>query len=222
MKRILNWTLIFVWVVACCALAQEAGNVTIQTAPGAGHVNAFAFGAMGAPGPAVKGAPYSATITNESVQTLADGTHITQSSSGSTARDAQGRTRQDAPLPAIGNLSAADAPHLVFVRDPVAGTSYTLNLTDKTAWKNPLLAGEPGGVNVMTSTVSANAVYVHTGEAGPGELPPPPPSPMPGQVFLQKRIIADDSADVTTENLRARSAMIGPSLLQPRCGLRPN
>ena len=42
-------------------------------------------------------------------------------------------------LPAIGNLSAADAPHLVFLQDPVAGTSYTLNLTDKTAWKDPVL-----------------------------------------------------------------------------------
>ena len=111
----------------------------IQTAPV--HAGAFAFGAFGGgPGAAVKGAPYSATITNESVQTLADGTHITQSSSGSTARDSQGRTRQDAPLPAIGNLSATDAPHLVFVQDPVAGTSYTLNLTDKTAWKNPCRA----------------------------------------------------------------------------------
>ena len=106
-----------------------------------------AFGAIGAPGAPVKGAPYTATITNESVQTLADGTHITQSSTGTTARDSQGRTRQDAPLPALGNLSAADAPHLVFLQDPVAGASYTLNLTDKTAWKGPVPpagAGAPG------------------------------------------------------------------------------
>src|SRR5271165_1801892 len=166
MKR----TLILILAASCCAIAQDGGNVTFQTA---GPASAIAFGAIGGPGAAVKGAPYSAAITNESVQTLADGTHITQSSSGSTARDSQGRTRQDAPLPAIGNLSAADAPHLVFLQDPVAGTSYTLNLTDKTAWKNPMI---PGGINVSSTAVTASTFFVHTGDAAPGELPPSSPS----------------------------------------------
>jgi hypothetical protein len=89
MKRIF----ILLLAASCCALAQEAGNVTYQTAGPGGSI---AFGAINnASGAPVKGAPYSATITNESVQTLADGTHITQSSNGSTARDSQGRTRQD-------------------------------------------------------------------------------------------------------------------------------
>ena len=61
---------------------------------------------------------------------------------GNIARDSQGRTRQDASLPAIGNLSAADAPHLVFIQDPVAQTAYTLNLTDKTAQKMPVASRE--------------------------------------------------------------------------------
>ena len=190
MKR----TLILVLAASCCALAQDAGNITFQAPV---HAGAIAFGAVGGPGSAVKGAPYSATITNESVQTLADGTHITQSSSGTTARDSQGRTRQDAPLPAIGNLSAADAPHLVFLQDPVAGTSYTLNLTDKTAWKNPmLLGGAPGGVNLSGTAVSTNAVFVHAGPDGAPDLPPPP-----AQVFLQKRIAPEDPSEVSTENL---------------------
>src|SRR5215469_12907925 len=120
MKR----TLIFLLVASSFALAQQTGTISVQVAPV--HVNAFAFGAFGGPGAVVKGAPYTATITNESVQTLADGTHITQSSNGSVARDSQGRTRQDAPLPNIGNLSASDAPHLVILQDPVAGVSYTL------------------------------------------------------------------------------------------------
>jgi hypothetical protein len=47
----------------------------------------------------VQGAPYSAAIVNESVQTLADGNRIVQSTTGATARDSQGRTRQDMPLP---------------------------------------------------------------------------------------------------------------------------
>jgi hypothetical protein len=166
----------------------------------------MAFGAMGAPAAPIKGAPFSATITNESVQTLSDGTHITQSSSGSTARDSQGRTRQDTPLPTIGNLSASDAPHIVIIHDPVAGTSYTLNLTDKTAWKNPMPpmapmppGGTASGVAVSSTTVSTNTVYVRTGDGPP--LPPDAPLPPPGaQVFFQKRL-AEDAGDVTTEDL---------------------
>jgi hypothetical protein len=194
MKRIL----ILVLASSCCALAQEAGNIVIQAAPV--HAGAFAFGAFGGgPGPAVKGAPYSATITNESVQTLADGTHITQGSSGSTARDSQGRTRQDAPLPSIGNLSAADAPHLVFLQDPVAGASYTLNLTDKTAWKNPMPpGGMPPGFNASGTavTTTTNTFFVHAGDGPPGELPPPPPP----QMFVQKRL-AEEAGEISTENL---------------------
>jgi hypothetical protein len=186
MKRIL----ILILAASCCAVAQEAGNVIIQ---GPVHASAMAFGAIGGAGAVVKGAPYSATITNESVQTLADGTHITQTSSGATARDSQGRTRQDAPLPAIGNLSASGAPHLVFVQDPVAGTSYTLNLTDKTAWKNPM---PPGGINVAGSavTTTANTFYVHTGPGAAPDMPPPP-------MVMQKRVMIDDAADASTENL---------------------
>jgi hypothetical protein len=81
----------------------------------------------------VLGSPYSATVVNESVQTLADGNRIVQKTTGSTARDSEGRTRNDAALPMIGNMSPAGAPHLVFINDPVAQASYTLNLDEKTA-----------------------------------------------------------------------------------------
>jgi hypothetical protein len=199
MKRIL----MFLMVASCCAMAQESEIVTALPPV---HVNGFALGAAGGLGGVVKGAPYSATITNESVQTLGDGTHITRSSSGTVARDSQGRTRQDAPLPAIGNLSATDAPHLVFLQDPVAGTSYTLNLTEKTAFKNSM---PPGAFNVMTTavaadTVTTNTVYVRTGNAG-SELPPlPPPPGVAGAVFIDRQIGEAEATDVTTENLQTQ------------------
>lgn len=199
MKR----TLIFVLAAACSMMAQEVGPVVIQAAPL--RAGGMAFGAIGASAAPIKGAPFSATITNESVQTLSDGTHITQSSTGQTARDSQGRTRQDTPLPSIGNLSATDAPHFVIIHDPVAETSYTLNLTDKTAWKNPLPpmppGGAPGAVTVSSTAVSTNTVYVRTGDgpvvAPDMPLPPPPPGT---QLFVQKRL-AEDAGDVTTEDL---------------------
>jgi len=120
----------------------------------------------------VQGAPYSATIANESIQTLADGNRIVQSSTGTTARDSMGRTRQDAPLPSIGNLSPADAPHLVFIQDPVAQASYTLNLTDKTAMKGPAGMGLPVPI---PGAATSGAMISIKGVAGPvttTQLPP--------------------------------------------------
>src|SRR5260370_14523439 len=141
MKR----ALFLVLAAASCDFAQEKGDVIYQTA---GPVTVASGAFDRASGPIV-GAPYSATITNESVQTLADGNRIVQTSTGSTARDSQGRTRHDTVLPAIGNLSAANAPRLIFVQDPVAQTSYTLNLTDKTAQKMPLFSAMGGGAPGM-------------------------------------------------------------------------
>jgi hypothetical protein len=132
MKR----ALILVLAASSYALAQQSGNVIYQSSGPASLPIGGPFEKISrAP---VKGVPYSATITNESVQTLADGNRIAQTSTGTIARDSEGRTRQDAPLPTSGNLSPANPPHLVFLQDLVAGMSYTLNLTDRTAWKNPM------------------------------------------------------------------------------------
>ena len=156
MKR----TVIFILAASLGACAQESGNIIFKTMEPMGRVEVLDKG----PAP-VKGAPYSATTTSESTQTLADGNHISQTTTGSVARDSQGRTRQDTALPAIGNLSAASLPHLVFVRDPVAGTSYTLNLTDKTAWKNPMISIEAGSPGAQIET---NTVIIRTKVAGRG------------------------------------------------------
>lgn len=67
MKRILT----IVLALSCSALAQETGNVIFEAPL---QAEAMRFSTFGGPGAVVKGAPYSATITNESVQTLADDT----------------------------------------------------------------------------------------------------------------------------------------------------
>lgn len=125
---------VLIFTGAVCALAQEKGDVVYRTA---GPVVAGGFSVEVSRVPVV-GAPYSATTSNEHVQVLADGNRIVQTSTGTTARDSQGRMRQDTALPAIGNLSAANAPRLVFISDPVAQKSYTLNLTEKTAREMPM------------------------------------------------------------------------------------
>jgi hypothetical protein len=148
----------------------------------------------------VQGAPYSANITNESVQTLADGNRIVQTSTGTTARDSMGRTRQDAPLPAIANMAPAGAPHLVFIQDPVAQTSYTLNLTDKAATKGPGFAMAmpatrlaTSDVGMSTETIRAVAVPGLQGALGT-------PQPMAIQSFA-----VADSGQAQTEDLGSKT-----------------
>src|ERR1700736_2532958 len=181
MKR----ALLLVLAAASCAFAQEKGNVIYQTTGTAGIV---ASGGFDGSGPVV-GAPYSATTSNESIQTLADGNRLVQTSTGTTARDSQGRTRQETVLPTIGNLSAANAPHLIFINDPVAQTSYTLNLTEKTAQKIPSLPPLPPGITGVGSATVAMRVEGN-------EAPLPPPDAMettvaaPGAgVFFAKHLI---------------------------------
>ena len=87
----------------------------------------------------VTGAPFSASFTTESTETLADGNQIKHTSTGSIARDSQGRTRRDMTLPAFGATAVAGqaAPHVTFVNDPVAGTRYILEADTKTARQMP-------------------------------------------------------------------------------------
>jgi hypothetical protein len=202
--------------IATCAFAQEPPkDVFFQTAvPAPGQGAGVAFGTvMKGPLAPVKGAPYSATVTNESVQTLADGNRIVQTSSGSTARDSQGRTRQDFALPAIGNLSAPEVPRLVFIQDPVAQTSYTLNLAEKTAQKLPLPPPLPPAPPLGAgSGVPEAGVAFSVQSAGPDPGPDAGPvhvtsgatvGPGDGTVSAMTfhKLIAEGQGQATTEDL---------------------
>ena len=150
------------------------------------------------PAPNVQGAPYSASIVNESTQTLSDGNRIVQRATGTTARDSMGRTRQDMALPTIGNLSAANAPHLVFIQDPVAQTAYTLNLTDKTAHKMPMPPLPTGLGKPMSATVSAQ--HIQGGGIGGAIAIAGPGGPGPGPMIFKTQI-KDEPGDIKTEEL---------------------
>jgi hypothetical protein len=203
MTRYIRPALLLVIVATSCTFAQDKGDVIYQTA---GQV-AIAGGAFDKASGPVVGAPYSATITNESVQTLADGNRIVQTSTGSTARDSQGRTHHDTVLPAIGNLSAANAPHLVFIHDPVAQSSYTLNLTEKTAQKMPALPPLPGGA---TGVAGATVTMRVEGNGAPLQFPDAMPAIVaaPGAgAFFEKHLDIDrqEKVQVDTEDLGSQT-----------------
>ncbi len=114
----------------------------------------FAFERMvgGFGGKVVTGAPFSAQVTRETVQVLSNGTQVDQKMTGSVARDSAGRTRQEMTFNNIGPLSASgQAPHVAFIRDPVAGKSYILNEDKQTVltMNRPARAGANGDARMM-------------------------------------------------------------------------
>ena len=58
----------------------------------------------------ITGAPFSATYSQQTTQTLADGNHIQRAATGTLARDSSGRTHRDLTLPAIGEWATSGKP----------------------------------------------------------------------------------------------------------------
>ena len=132
------------------ALAQDDAGAP-PPPPGQGHrgpesraFDAFGFVEFeaGIGGKTVTGAPFSATFSTQSTQTLADGNQIQRNTTGTFARDTQGRTRREMTLPGIGPLAASSGapPHAVFISDPVARVNYVLHADEKTADQLPMHA----------------------------------------------------------------------------------
>jgi hypothetical protein len=90
-------------------------------------------------GKTVTGAPFTANFSTQRTQTLADGNVIQRSTTGSLARDSQGRTRRDMTLPPMGAWAAAGKipSQISTINDPVAGTHYVLDPNQKIARQMP-------------------------------------------------------------------------------------
>jgi hypothetical protein len=95
-------------------------------------------GLMGAgPRTLVTGAPYSATETLTTQQTLANGNQITRTQTSTVARDSQGRISTSETLtPAASSGKAPFTIQTIF--DPVAGFRYELNSSTMVAIRTPL------------------------------------------------------------------------------------
>lgn len=108
--------------------------------PGGPHRRGFGGPGMGMgmhPGKVISGAPYSATVTNTMVQILQDGNTIQHSNTGSVARDSQGRTYEQMTF--NGDRFGQSGPTtLIFINDPVAGYSYSLNTATKVATRHAI------------------------------------------------------------------------------------
>lgn len=91
---------------------------------------------------AITGAPYSGEEVGEHIQTLADGTHITQKfAERFVSRDSQGRVRNERPMA----LQVDSGVRIVEISDPVEGYQYTLDPVNKVAHRAKLVSAPARG-----------------------------------------------------------------------------
>jgi len=113
--------------------------------PGGGGFGHMGPGMGGPMHNLVTGAPYSADVSNQVVQTLTDGNTIQRTTTGHVARDSQGRTYSQETITG-GPLGQNGPRTITFINDPVGGYAYVLNASTKTAIRRAIKtppAGEP-------------------------------------------------------------------------------
>ena len=131
--------------ISVLAIVSAVATLLAQGGPqGRGHVGPgprLGFGPMAglgtAHGKVVTGAPYSADVSNQSTQTLADGNNISRTTEGHVSRDSQGRTYSQDTMTG-GPFGSKGPVTITFITDPVAGYSYMLNSEKKTAMRRAL------------------------------------------------------------------------------------
>jgi hypothetical protein len=154
-----------------CAEPQTAFAMPIPPPMGGAQmgvvVTGGGFGVQEA-GQLVKDEPYQAQAVTEMKQTLADGTHIAQTSTAVVARDSDGRTMRAQKLSQIGPWkssadSDASGPTFTTIFDPVAKTHTDYSSDTKVAHVLTLPALLSGGPAVAGSTFAMSTA----GPVGP-------------------------------------------------------
>lgn len=122
-------------------------------------------------GMVLAGAPYSAEEVEESVRTLADGSHQTQKRLNSrTCRDSLGRMRREMGFRPEDDPESRPAARVIDIQDPVANVQYRLELSTKIArrWD---MAKVPSPETMVLAPLGVSS--------GEGLPPSPPPQPRP-------------------------------------------
>jgi hypothetical protein len=119
----------------------------------------------------VKGQPYQAQAVTEVKQTLADGSHIVQTTTATVARDSDGRTVRIQKLNAIGpwkgssDSSEEQTPTLTSIFDPIAKTH--IDYTSDTKIAN-VITMPPPPPGAGTGGMESGFAIASGGPAGPG------------------------------------------------------
>jgi hypothetical protein len=182
------------FAVAAAMMAQEQPKEiqpkqifqyrSIQGPAGAiGNVQFIAATPIG--GKVVTGAPFSAEAVTETTQTLVDGNRIVQKTTSKIYRDSQGRERREESLPGLPE-GAIKIPPMIFISDPVAGVTYSLNERAHTAQKmvRPMMKFQTGLAGGSIGLVTAGAGGAVTAGAGRVVI-----ADDPGGLRIQSRMI---------------------------------
>lgn len=193
---------------AGAACADQQASIAIMDEPGLAkaQIGVITTGGMGfgfrEKTEVVKNQPYQAEAVTEVKQTLADGSHIAQTTTATVARDSEGRTVRIQKLSAIGpwkpasDSSQANGPTLTTIFDPVAKLHIDFTSDNNVAHELPLPSLPPGGAQRED-----RGLTVMAGAAGPGG---------PGPVTFAVQGRADSAQlfnerDGKTETLGAKS-----------------
>ncbi|MBO0725317.1 MAG: energy transducer TonB, partial [Blastocatellia bacterium] len=144
---------------------QEAINTRIQEAINRGYANAAQQGGdsvfqffsqeMSFDNRLVKGAPFSADIVSETIQTLLDGNRIVQRSEGRIYRDSQGRTRSERTYQMGGS---SEQKQTITIYDPVANVNSILDPEARIARKTPFFFAQSGGWGMTSGSSGASGL----------------------------------------------------------------
>jgi hypothetical protein len=183
--------------LASAAFAQQPqpapeGNVVIKRlfqgpegAPPPPDANFVFVASESFGGKVVKGAPYSGEAVTETIQTLADGNRIINRFTSSVFRDSEGRTRREQSLKGLGVFGVGEEPlQTVFINDPVAGVTYSLDSRSHTAHKSSPFRFElskpgPGGAVSMAQSQRFEFKLEQRAVAGGNLIIAPPPGAGP-------------------------------------------
>jgi hypothetical protein len=199
-------------------------ELQVQTGPGGGFSVAFSGKVE-----VVKGHGYQADAVTETVQTLADGSHISHKMVAAVARDAEGRTMRTETLDGMGlwGGGANDKQiKITTVFDPVANTHIHWQSDTKTATVIPLPhpgamgsgpvhfnAGEAGSKSALLNepSITQEGGVVTSGSFGTeaviedGAMPPPGPDTVfIGEMHTEFHKAGAASSNETTEQLGTR------------------
>jgi hypothetical protein len=161
----------------------------------------------GAEAQVVRGKPYSADTSTETVQTLGDGNRIAHRTVSKFYRDSEGRTRREETF---GNVDPEHpSPHevKVFIDDPVSGTTLVLDPGSKTLEK--LQTFRNRAYVQRTDADGAQIMFKSVKDTEPNVLP------APGKVFITPDqhvsnpddvlVIADENRNIVKEDLGTRN-----------------
>src|SRR5262249_25585228 len=104
-------------------------------------------------GKTITGAPFSANLASQSVQTLVNGNQIQRQETGEVARDSQGRVYLQVTATEPGSAGSRTFSNIT-IYDPVSGNIYRLNPQKMTGVQSPIpqRSAPPAGKAPPTSS----------------------------------------------------------------------